>query len=562
MKPRNFDAISRVVLVSRDSFLIYSFISVFSVPLAITNFLTLQNFYLSIYIGISITVFIGLYIWCATQILLRVTSNNLHNFKIQIVNFLIIASAGALRGAIIYYSFNLVGIPQPSQLPVRILTSTATTIFWLKLLSIIVEDQRRYQERFQSLIRGSILHLSQETRQSASRNQNAKYEEEFKGIENLIQSVLDETVRTSHTKNDLLRSASNIRLIVEEIIRPMSHRIWLKNETAIPRFKLWATIQNSICNINISPMAISGFLFLLSIFNLPVDFGVIKGIQGATVIFIATFGVLKIFKLKIFAKSKSTITQNNLLILLAGTIISLILYVYNKFLLNLNSANFSFIFIVLIFIACVLSSVREHTVDDRNQLIEKLKNSLENFSKSSTFKYSSEDVASFLHNSLQSELMALSFQLEEAAEEPFSEKTREVLERAGARISRSISGDFQDFLEEPLQRLSRLKSSWSGIANIELNLPDSLELESARQFLLVQIIEEGINNAVRSAGAKNIAIAGQQTAQNGFMLTIRNDGHPETWSNRGFGSHWLDIYVSGNWERRSINGETVLEIIL
>lgn len=554
---------STSALVSKESFLIYSLISVLSVPLAIVEELNLKNLLLSIYAGTTITAVMGLYIFFANFLIFRQPFSLLEEKKrILITNLLVISSAGALRGILVYFSFDLLLISQPSDFAQRILTSTATTIFWLTTISIIARDSKDYQNRYTRILHDSILKYVSKNEKYPSSDMNLNLAQELKGIENLLKITLDELVNSKHNQKTLLLAASNLRIIAEEVVRPLSNRMLLKENQVVPSFKTIPTLENSIRKILIDPLVVSIFLFLISIFNLPIAFGVTKGLAGAAFISTVSYAILKIFKIFVFPKSRNEFIRGLSFIIFAGLIISTCIYLFNEYILELTTATYSFVYIVIIAVVVILSSMRENSMSDRNILLENLASYLNSRTNLSSKKFTNEAVASFLHNSLQSDLLALSHQLEATAEEPFSDKTREILERAGARINRSISQEFQDFLDEPLTRLSRIQSSWNGIASVQVDLPNPLGLDSRKEFLLVQIIEEAINNAVRSANAKRITVIGRMETSGRFVLTVSNDGIPEISSNKGFGSKWLDEHFNGYWNRQYVNGETILEIIL
>ena len=547
--------------VSTESFAIYAAISVLAVPLAVANQLTGRILALAIYTGVSVTCITGIYLFAAGALrdtyLKKIPPN-----KEVALNLILIASAGAIRGWMIYLSFEWLQISQPSVLPVRILTSTATTMFWLLLISILVEDTRNFKNRFDSMFRDSILAFSRDPKKSTENPSSRKLQRDFEDIENILNSVLDQTVRSAYDRQTLIRAAANVRTIVEDVIRPLSHRLWIQTNESLPKFRLGATVYDSIRNLRISPAVASGFLFLLALFNLPVDFGVAQGLIGATSIAILTYIVFKFINKIRLVQGLGNALVNLMLLVAAGFVVSFGVYILNHYIFDLSISRFSFIFMVLIPMAGIISSVRESTKADRDLLLESMVASLGEIQLSTQERATSQNMASFLHNSLQSELMALSYQLEDAAVDPYSEKSKALLEKIGARINRSISEDFKDFLEDPLQRLHRIKAAWSGIAKVELSLPDNLNLDLDKLLLLVQIVEEAINNAVRAGGAKNIEVIAAEKSNKKLLLIIKNDGIFDENATEGFGTQWLDQRVGSQWSRRRVDGFTVLEIVL
>ena len=117
-------------------------------------------------------------------------------------------------------------------------------------------------------------------------------------------------------------------------------------------------------------------------------------------------------------------------------------------------------------------------------------------------------------------------------------------------------------MENPLKRLYRIKSAWSGIAQIDLNLPANLDLDAEKQSLFVQIVEEAINNAVRSGGAKRVDVEATLISDRGLTFTVKNDGKLDDTAIEGLGTQWLNSRVSSNWSRKIVDGFVVLEVTI
>lgn len=478
------------------------------------------------------------------------------------LNVITISSAGLIRGFLVFLSFDWVSLTQPSELPARLLSSTATTLFWLLLISILVEDSRSFKDQFNLMFSTSILKYSKDIENPSINVLRNKDAVEFKGIENILNSVLNQTVRSAYDKETLIRAAVNVRLIVDDIIRPLSHRLWINTNESVPKFRIKATIYGSIRHLRISPFAASIFLALPGLINLPIDFGFTRGLIGAATIALTTYSSFVVINKYVLTKVFANLVVNIVALLFSGFGVSLSVFFLNKFIFELEVSNFSFIFLVLVPLAGIISSIRENTKFDRDSILANMQSSLFGLDGRNEDEVTRENMASFLHNTLQSELIALSYQLENAATDPQSEESRALLERIGARINRSISEDFHDFLENPLKRLYRIKSAWSGIAQIDLNLPANLDLDAEKQSLFVQIVEEAINNAVRSGGAKRVDVEATLISDRGLTLTVKNDGKLDDAAIEGLGTQWLDSRVSGNWSRKIVDGFIVLEVTI
>lgn len=543
--------------ISLQGFLIYSIISIISVPLAITDQLTGKVFLVSAYIGITVTTLCGFY----TFILLRLLNTVLRS-KNQITTLLptliLIASVGAVRGFLVYSFFELEEINNPTSMLIRIITSTATTLFWLCGISLILNDFQGYRQRVESLIRSSLFDYLRADNLPTAESEDLN--QEFRSIEVMLKNVLGEIDSLDRDKETFIAAAAHVRDIVDEVVRPLSHRLWVDHDNLVPRVKIIDTVLDSIRYLRIPPITLSGFLFLLGLFNLPANFGVERGILGSLFLSCIVFMSFRYANNLLKSDESSALLLNLLILFSLALFASLNLYILNIFVFSTETAIYSFVFIPIIIFLAILISIREITNKDRNYLIQNFERIRHNFTDLQENQISKNDAAAFLHNSLQSELLALSLQLENMAKFPDSDRARATLEQIAARINRSISEDFKDFQEAPIERLTRMIVAWEGIVSIEMNINELDLNNSRRNWLVVQIIEEAINNAVRSADAKKILIEGKLLANSKIFLTIKNQGLWIPTKNRSFGSEWLDSIVPGNWNRYRRDDWTTLEI--
>lgn len=560
---QNLIKFGRKLEVTYESFAIFSFISVLAVPLAMAEFLNRSNLIDFIYIGISVTVAIAGLLF-VTLLILKSILEKLSQKNHFFVMLIIISIIGAVRGILIFYAFELGGFEQPTELHLRIITSTASTLFWLVAISLAVQDTRNYQRKYRNLLKSSILRIAREESGSENSEKALPLSEELKQIESALNRTFDEAIRSTVDRDSLLRAALKVRQTVDELVRPLSHRLWVNHFNQAPKIKLWNTLVESIKYLKVKPLLIAASLTLISAFNLTSDFGAIRGLIGSATVFTVTFFSLRFLHQYFLKNSQGNLFLNLFYLLLPGTLLGTVLFLTNHLLYKNDTGLTAYAYVGLVLIVSVLSSTRDLTHNDKSNLLIGLQKKLatEGLKLGSSPSYSNADVASFLHNSLQSELLALSYQLEDLANNPDPFKSKEIMERLGSRINRSISRDFDDFVEDPLSRLNKLTSSWRGIAAISLIHDDLAHLSPSKALLVVQIIEEAISNAVRYAKASNVSVSIKQLADDAVELIIINDGQSHTEGNRGLGTEWLDRYAAGKWSRQIKDGQVALELIL
>ena len=174
-------------------------------------------------------------------------------------------------------------------------------------------------------------------------------------------------------------------------------------------------------------------------------------------------------------------------------------------------------------------------------------------------KYLTQNAAAYLHNLLQSELLAITKQVEISSGDLDSADTLKELGTLLDRVNRPIKDDFKKFLSNPIDRLSRLQSAWKGIAEIEIAVPDLALEDQSRNILLVQIVEEAIANAVRHANATQIRISAELLEDTRVRFSIINNGISGKKESLGLGSAWLDHHAPNSWSRKKLeNGSELI----
>jgi hypothetical protein len=213
---------------------------------------------------------------------------------------------------------------------------------------------------------------------------------------------------------------------------------------------------------------------------------------------------------------------------------------------------------VIIALSVLDLSLRDH------KLIIELLNTYDLTQSSSPamkFDIGERQLASFLHNSLQSEILAVAGQLEDAANSNDRIKSSEILQKVNSLINRSFIDDFHKFSESPLERLNTICNSWKGILDIRVEIPEELLQSQERNLVLVQTIEEFAANSFRHSKATEIVVSGEAN-EFGLHLTLASNGGRKISKKRGLGSEWLDQIGRSSWNLRTTENGTLLEITI
>jgi len=175
----------------------------------------------------------------------------------------------------------------------------------------------------------------------------------------------------------------------------------------------------------------------------------------------------------------------------------------------------------------------------------------------------------FVHHSVQSELSAVALQLQEAAQVDDA-TSREAL-RMGIverlvrlqEIDPRTSPTFQE--ATGADRIAEIIRAWSGILEIDLELPGRESCRPDQWFVAAQVIEEALANASRHGDARHVSITGT-CMDHALLLRISDDGSSESVATTGkmtapgIGSQWLERIAPGEWSLTSSPRGTILTI--
>ena len=538
------------ISLSIPGFILYSPISIFSFPVTVLVVNPGASLLLLTASGLALTVVIFAcylpFIWLDS----RISSDS---YALKFANFLISATAvGAIRGYLFYQTVDALDLNHPGELLNRILASTATTLFWLCIANILINFsiafRSRYEQSLKKFIDRNLSVIPSLLPSAQSATELTILQEELS--KSLTSRVKDGDAQNLHEVAELLKSKINLQL------RPLSRRIWLRSLNEHPRIRYGQMFKDSINFLDFSkPIFISAILFLALLSNL--------SIRTLTESLLRTATFLALV-LVIISLSKTRLFTNNFLYLATIGVVPVIASEYTALLFGYIGSWTATLLITLVAPALIIVlslfnlSLRDHVL-----IIELLESyeihKIPNASKS--FDVGERHLASFLHNSLQSELLSIAGQLEEAAISNDREKSAEILQRVSSLINRSFIDDFQKFAESPLERLETVRKSWSGILEIEIDIPEAALAFPARDASLVQTIEEFAANSYRHGKATQISLIAVENSI-GLHLTLKSNGSKKVSTKRGLGSEWLDQIAIGSWKMQSNLTGTSLEITI
>jgi hypothetical protein len=529
-----------------------------AVPLAFAERMTREIFIDSLVIGLiatSLTLLFGLGLDRIAEKNLFGSRGNRRPFNL----FLILILLGVFRGVAIYLGTDIFELQQSVNLFSKILASVSSTLFWIYLLASFENALTDFRETIKDIWRRTIFLASLEKHGNQSVYVSEEVLAEYNTLVDSLQGIISVKEDQVQDKSYFLSLSSQLREVIEESVRPLSHRIWLKNNTLIPRLNVVKYVVFTTNNLAKTLLSSGIALALISSFNLNTQFGITRSLSSVAIV-LGVFFSLHFAGKKLLVPFFTTILGKIFIVFAPGVFISILLYGANRFIFvdDLGAWNAFYLLLtppIQIMVGSAIS-VRNDLVSLERELNSKLeKVVLREGSRSGLLD---AEFASYLHNSVQSELMALSYQLERDEPDEKLEEKKEALARLHSRLKKGVEDDFNDFFESAVDRVSRLESAWRGIAQVEISIPVEILQREGVGFLVVQVIEESILNAVRFCKARKVSAYVEDLQASSFTLVVTNDGTPPSETGNGLGTKWLDAQFPEKWHREdSVDGSSL-----
>jgi signal transduction histidine kinase len=506
-----------------------------------------------VFVGIIVTAPTTLIFWGLLRLSQRIKVDN--SFS---VNVTIITLTGVIRGAIFYFVIDTFNYENPTSLLGKIITSTFTVILWVGIASVLVESNRRFGRKYRALLTQIMV---TRLRYGATAEPGYAYlAQHMARMQLKIKSSIEDARELPEAKGREKLIAESLREEIEEEIKPLSQRLWIKSIFDPPSLSFGAVLRTSITELgfkfHLIALLYSAAIFMNTTQIIGHFAGILFGMTTYFVFFVADL-------LRHFSINRLKINQravNYTFIVTVGLFVG----IGTQFLFQITGFNYSYSVSILLApalpVLIIAASYFQLAISDRKSLIEQITRSIKPTDQNSIDKYDRRNAASYLHNSLQSELTALAFQLEKLANNPDYFSSRIVMEKLDTLVSQSRSEDFKNFLESPKSRLDRVLESWEGIIEVEHNFDPEIFTDSSRSSLVVQLVQEAIANAVRAGKAKKIRIE-SALSPDAFVLKFIDNGYgPLGLPIKGIGSMWIDQIAISDWDLRESDQGRVLTV--
>ena len=475
---------------------------------------------------------------------------------------LLVILMGIARGSVIGLIAPLMGLEDALSVPVRVLNSALAVFYWMQAGAIIMQYGFTFREKVKEflteILEKGILDLPQTAKKSTS---------ELVTIIGALQEKIVETVGNSPSRSDIQQASSDIDLLINEHIRPLSQSRWKDGDLLWIRAGFFSVMRRTLANQKIPaiPVIILVFPFTFVAQTSRIGFWgtcvvqvtwtslviildrvllpKMKTDQGFWKLNRTFFAVLIIiiYPITFIVQSATTVDVNSSLsAMITGYVLSglttISLFIIGGMLFSIqNDQGFAFQFL--------------------SDIIKK--GELENLLKQTQSGNTDSQFAQYVHAEVQSQLLACKLLLLKAAESDFALFPPDITAQIVERMEKIKQPYQRPAAKVTSKRLPEIAQSWQGLAEIEYELiPEFSEFHSQSE-ITSQLIEEAVVNAIRHGKASKISIKAT-TSDSSISVSVRDNGSMQMGkASSGLGTILLNTFAE-SWSLEREGDQSLL----
>lgn len=422
----------------------------------------------------------------------------------------------------------------------RLANSVSTTVLWLGVFALFVDAAARFSSRYEAAFTGLAL-------SRASMLPDSSVAKILGSLESGLRGVHVPSPDEPQAREEMARVASSLEADIIARIKSQSKELWSFSRADKPRLRLIPLLRLAIERLEYSVVFVVAVFGTVGVVNLTSTVGAIEalGRVGASVLLILCMDWL--FRRVRWPRSSSRLWPSALYLVTLGALVQIPMGVAGYAIENTSLAP---LVILLLIIPTAALPVMDSTLNLADSAREELLTTVLSIESAAAADRhpatrSTEDLASYLHNSLQSEIQSIVVALKSASSDPSRiEVGKASLERLRIIASKSLDEEFEAFSRAPLDHLDQVIKGWEGILDIELTWRTEPQHRSdPRVATVVHIIEEVASNAAVHAGATQMGVLVTYDHDR-FGIQISSDKGLGPVKVEGQGSSWLGQFLS------------------
>lgn len=465
---------------------------------------------------------------------------------------------GAVRGAGTYlfalYPFHLAS-NTPSSGLIRVLNSSVlggVSFVLIALISFSYYEVGRARTESRTLLSGMNQLLNTGKDERSQRDL-------FQAVSHRLEETRAKILQLAESESSLEKEffADFLRELATNLIRPLSHQIAKSKPTG------WQTFKDSASTMLLIPDLIQRqmpwLLFFYALGEVRVDllnFGIMRG----SILFalnIVTLAILMYILAYIFKRSKPRYVSVFIYPLIIG-VVNASLNIVNRRIIHehLSAANYVTTLSWTIFSIYLVSYAGRYVIVTMKSLSEtKGKYSMmfqRVTSQVNSSRNLSEQLARFLHGSLQTKLNTSAFRVNQANSH---EEIRKELQLVADYMSMPQEIDDIEISGDVIAKLAEIKETWSPLIQVTFDCsgPSSLP-DLAAAAHLYDLINEVVSNAHRHGEANSITVR-VDIHPHEIFVEATNDGSLLSSVKSGLGTKIFDAITNNCWSLRNHDGK-------
>jgi hypothetical protein len=539
------------------------FAVVFLSKIALVSF---ENAPVSILVGLIAHLAIAPFFALGTQI-----SKELNNWK---ADLFVLIFLGAFRGIVIVFCARFFDLPTVVSDQFRVFNSALAFPTWFIFFTVAIEARYQYQREFNLLFQQTARgNDKSEFSRDPAIKEAISAEEIIGRVQSLtsklgteIQSVL----KRSAVKADYTYESNQIQDLIQKELRPASRELWQGKFISSPQILKFDLLRIVLLQQRL-PIALvlfgsAPFLFVGITGAYGLEVAIIQTSAATLPVFLSYLVLENLNKLRVMTRS-----QSNFLALGMGLIApALVQYFLIPASLRLTTNFLSFLlFQFALWLVLVGLLIGYNLVYSLNQQRRAVLASFETLLKDDKYlelmntkssPLDSMEMSRYLHGEIQTGLTASILLLQQASRNGDAVLAREALEGAVKILMRDHLEAFEQKLIPSEVHLAQIVSGWRGIADVSIDLEFVELLDEATARDTVELIAEGVANAIRHGKATQITVTDKEE-QGEIRVFLISNSQESPDGELGLGTQMFNrLTTSWSFERQ--NGQGLLTFTL
>ena len=523
------------------TYLLYSIASVLSIPVRFTSGeYPIGTVFAALLAGVTLTIITAPFLWLGFKLIGRLEENAR---RLLILSYLLIALFGLARGVLVHILLPLFGLQDSFSVIQSMISSTIFTFFFYNLASFTVELITVPIESFRQEFTKATIDRLKLNLNSTGRIDESEYLESMELMRKAIGDHLPTDSKVVPNQVEILAAAREIQTQIQDVLRPLSHRLWVGAFGEIKSLKIRQLSTDAISIPKFSVLFLLTYQFLLGTYGISLVSDLSSALKASIWGTAASAIIIIVFRFLTRQKERVSLLSGLIFLVTIGTVPIVLGALSQSEIFSWVRFLGGFLIVPTLPLVIFISSLYNLILDDKIFAVFAAKSI--RLQQTALLRNRSDlinihNLAGYVHNNLQSELLRISKQLELSATSQSPAMLDTQLNALSVALGRSLE-DVAALRDAGLARLNSIVDAWSGIAEIVLKIPRDIELSAEKSKLLVDLVEEMITNSIRHGKAERITIS---VSHSGDALSVQlsHDGSIFSTEGSGLGSQWITQY--------------------